>query len=186
MIAVMFMSLVERLYRLGPAEREFAPNALLFRRGDEVSVLHLVVAGEAHLVRHRADGGTLVLQRALPNMILAEASVFAERYHCDCVAVKPTRTVSVARSSVRTLLAAEPEFAESFAHHLARELQATRLRAEILSLRTVAERLDAWIAWNADAVPPRGTWKMVASEIGASPEALYRELAKRREARWTG
>ena len=182
------MSLFDRLHRLDPAEREFAPGAVLFRRGDEVSVLHLVVAGEAHLVRHREDGGTLVLQRARPNTVLAEASVFSERYHCDCVAVAPTRTLAVARSAVRTLLTMDSGFAEAFAHHLAHELQATRLRAEILSLRTVRQRLDAWVAWHGDELPPRGTWATVASELGTSPEALYREIAKRRtpdSAAWT-
>ena len=177
------MSLFDRLRGLNPIEREFASGALLFRRGDEVSVLHLVVAGEAHLVRHRADGGTLVLQRARLNTVLAEASVFSERYHCDCVAVTPTRTLAVARASVRTHLVQDSGFAEAFASHLAHELQATRLRAEILSLRTVRERLDAWIAWqHGDEFPPRGTWATIANEIGTSPEALYRELARRRGA----
>ena len=180
MIAVRFMSLFERLKPLHPTAREFASGAHLFRRGDEVSVLHLVVAGEAHLVRHRVDGRTLVLQRARPNMVLAEASVFSERYHCDCVAVMPTRTFAVASSAVRTLLTVDPGFAEAWSLQLAHELQATRLRAEILSLRTVAERVDAWLAWNGGSLPPRGTWKTVASEIGTSPEALYRELARRR------
>ena len=185
MIPVRLMSLFDRLHRLDPTKREFASGALLFCRGDEVSVLHLVVAGEAHLVRYRGDGGRLVLQRAIPYSVLAEASVFSERYHCDCVAVMPTRTLVIARSAVRTLLTADPGFAESFAVHLAHELQGTRLRAEILSLRTVAERLDAWITWHGDGLPPRGTWKTVASEIGTSPEALYREIAKRRRAQST-
>jgi len=121
-----------------------------------------------------------VLQRALPNSVLAEASLFSERYHCDGVAARPTRTVSVAASAVRRLLAQDPRFAGSWAVHLSRELQATRLRAQILSLRTVRERLDAWIAWHGEGPPPNGTWKAVASELGTSPEALYRELARRR------
>ena len=146
-------------------------------------VLHLVVAGQAHLVRHRADGRTLVLQRARPNTVLAEASVFSERYHCDCMAVMPTRTLAVARAAVRTHLTQDSGFAEAFASHLAHELQATRLRAEVLSLRTVRERLDAWLAWHGDELPSRGNWITVANEIGTSPEALYRELARRRRSR---
>ena len=76
--------------------------------------------------------------------------------------------------------AEDPGFAESWAVHLSRELHATRLRAEVLSLRTVRERLDAWIAWNGESLPTKSTWKTVANEIGTSPEALYRELARRR------
>ena len=184
MIAVRSMFLFERLHGLSPTEREFTPGAHLFRRGDEVSVLHLVVAGEAHLVRHRSDGGRLVLQRALPNTVLAEASLFSERYHCDCVAVMPTRTLAFPRPAVRLLLGADPGFAESFPLHLAQELQAMRFRAEILSLRTVRERLDAWLAWHGDDLPARGTWTTIASEIGTSPEVLYRELARRRRAQF--
>ena len=147
---------------------------------DEVSLLHLVEDGEAHLVRHRADGGALVLQRALANTVLAEASVFSARYHCDGVAVRPTRTLAIVASAVRRLFAENPGFAGSWAVHLSRELHATRLRAEILSLRTIRERLDAWLAWHGEGLPANGTWKTVANEIGTSPEALYRELAKRR------
>ena len=180
MIAIMSMSLFDRLNQLSRAEREFDAGAFLFRRGNEVSVLNLVLDGEAHLVRHRADGGRLVLQRAVAKTVLAEASVFSERYHCDCVAVVHTRTRAVARTAVMALLAEDSVFAESWAHHLSHELQETRLRAEILTLRTVRERLDAWMAWNGDGLPRRGTWNAIASEIGASPEALYRELARRR------
>ena len=75
--------LFDRLLERSPTEREFDAGALLFRRGDKVSVLHLVLDGEAHLVRHRTDGGMLVLQRAAPKTVLAEASVFSERYYCD-------------------------------------------------------------------------------------------------------
>ena len=174
------MSLFDRLDQLSRTERRFDAGTLIFRRGDDVSVLHLVLDGEAHLVRHRADGGRLVLQRAVPKTVLAEASVFSERYHCDCVAVVHTRTRAVASAAVRALLKEDSMFAETWAHHLSHELQTTRLRAEILTLRTVRERLDAWMAWNGDGLPRRGTWNAVASEIGTSPEALYRELARRR------
>ena len=174
------MSVLERLRELASSERTFEAGGRLFRVGDEVSVLHLVEHGEAHLVRHRADGGALVLQRAIADTVLAEASVFSVRYRCDGVAVSPTRTLAIVASAVRRLLAEDPGFAESWAVHLSRELHATRLRAEILSLRTVRERLDAWIAWNGEGHPAKGTWKTVANEIGTSPEALYRELARRR------
>jgi hypothetical protein len=58
--------------------------------------------------------------------------------------------------------------------------QGARLRSEVLSLRTVAERLAAWTAWNGGKIPKKGEWKLVANQIGVSPEALSRELAKNR------
>ena len=78
------------------------------------------------------------------------------------------------------MLAKSPEFSNVWSNYLAQELQRSRLRSEILSLKTVAGRLDAWIAWNGRDAPEKGEWKLLASEIGVSPEALYREIAKRR------
>jgi CRP-like cAMP-binding protein len=121
-----------------------------------------------------------VLQRARANSVLAEASLFSERYHCDALAVAPTRTLAIGKAAMRAAIESDPRFAAGWAAYLAREVQKTRLRAEILSLRTVAERLDAWIAANDGRPPVKGEWKTVASEIGTSAEALYREAARRR------
>jgi len=176
----MSKTLIERLHGLPASQRQYPAGKRIFRQGDKVLVVHQILDGNAHLVRHHADGSALVLQRAGSQAILAEASVFAERYHCDAVAVAPTRTRAIDKSALRKAFTQDPDLAEAWAAHLAREVQATRLRAEILSLKTVAQRLDAWIAANDGRFPAKGDWKTVAAEIGTSPEALYREIAKRR------
>ena len=63
--------------------------------------------------------------------------------------------------------------------HLAHEVQALRFKAEVLSMKTVTERLDAWISWKGENSLKKGELKNVANEIGVSPEALYREMGKR-------
>lgn len=142
--------------------------------------LHRIIDGSAQLVRHQSNGAVLVLQRAGPASILAEASMFSERYHCDAVAVAATRTGAIAKPVLRAALARDLDLAEAWAAYLAREVQATRMRAEILSLRTVAEQLDTWIATRGE-LPVKGEWRSLAADIGISPEALYRELARRRD-----
>ena len=133
-----------------------------------------------HLVRLQSGGEHLILQRARSDAILAEASLFSDRYHCDAVAVMPTRTLAISKPAMRDALNGSPTLAANWAAYLAHEVQKARLRAEILSLRTVADRLDAWIAANDGRLPIKGEWKTVAAEIGTSAEALYREIAKRR------
>lgn len=172
--------LIPALRSMKGSERELAAGAYVFHTGDPVARLFVVLGGAVELVRHQPDGGKVVLQRAGRNAVLAEASVFSERYHCDAIAVSATRLLAVPVATVRERFALSPDFAESWAAHLAREVQNARMRAEILSLGTVAERLDAWLAAQGGAMPERGGWKSVAHEIGVSPEALYRELAKRR------
>ena len=159
-------------------ESEFAAGESVFRFDDPVHAVHFVRRGTIHLVRRQMDGSALILQRAQGGSVLAEASVYSARYHCDALAESNAATWAVSRKDLRRRLEENPELSEIWARHLAHEVQRARLRAEILSLKTVAARLNAWMAWN-DALPKKGERRRVAYEIGVSPEALYRELAKR-------
>ena len=142
--------------------------------------MHFVQSGLVHLKRTQTDGSVLVLQQARPGTILAEASFCSAAYHCDAVAVDGTHSLAYPAAEFRAYARSNPEFAEAWASHLAHELQAARLQAEILTLKTVASRLDAWLAWHGGVLPRKGEWRTIASEIGVSPEALYREMARRR------
>ena len=179
MIAIMSDEILDLLAPMSPRPRRYRAQAAVFRLGDEVRAVHLVRSGLIHLVRYRPDGAPLVLQRARAGAILAEASVFAARYHCDGVAITDAETLSVPRAALRQRIITDGGFAEAWARRLGREIQRARLQAEILALRTVAARLDAWLGWHG-ALPPRGEWVGLAAEIGVSPEALYREMARRR------
>lgn len=179
MIAI--MSDLDRLFDPPPGVAlAFAKGAYLFHQDDPVRVVYRLVEGAVHLRRRQAGGAFVVLQRAQAGTILAEASLFADHYHCDALAIAPTRAAAVPVAILRARLAASPAQAAAFAAHLAREVQAARLRAEILGIKTVGERLDAWLAWQQGRLPVRGGWVLLAAELGVTPEALYRELAKRR------
>ena len=158
----------------------FAAKEMVVDMEEAVSRFYLVKSGMVHLVRFQEDGGTMVLQRAGPGAILAEASVFAEGYHCAAVAVQASELQVYPIKAVRALLAENPEAALAYARHLAGEVRESRKRAEILALKTVSERLSAWLVWNRGELPPKGARHHVAEEIGVSREALYRELARRR------
>jgi hypothetical protein len=68
-----------------------------------------------------------------------------------------------------------------FVPRLALELQRARSHAEIVSLKTVSACVDAWTMLNDGAPRAKGRWRQVAAAIGVTPEALYRELARRRD-----
>lgn len=176
----MLRSIEPHLKGLRTRQKNFESGQPLFHRGDVVTDMHFVLSGSVHLVRHQSDGSALILQRPGPGSILAEASLYSSTYHCDAVAFGATRTRVYAKASLKRLLSKSPEFSDGWANYLAEQLQRSRLRSEVLSLRTVAERLDVWIAWNGDNSLEKGEWKLLASQIGVSPEALYREMAKRR------
>ncbi len=179
MITIMSTDLVGRLLKLPGRDQSVGAGRRLFRTGDPVLSLFIVVSGEVRLVRALPHGAQLTLQRADAGTPLAEASLFAERYHCDAIGGQKAVVRSIPLSRVKAALREDPALAFAFLRHLAHEVQRSRTQAEILSLKTVAERLDAWTALNGD-MPEKGHWREVAAEIDVTPEALYRELSRRR------
>jgi len=180
MIAIMPQSFFDHLQQLRHTHRSFAAGTLLFDRDDPVASVYRVESGEVHLLRRQEDGAEFILQRAQAGGLLAEASITSRAYHCGAVVVQPSELAVFSRNEVRTLIAENQDVAAAFSTHLAREVREARMRAEILSLKRVSERLDAWLIWNDNQLIDKGKWRLIAGEIGVSPEALYRELARRR------
>ncbi|HRK18918.1 MAG TPA: Crp/Fnr family transcriptional regulator [Hyphomicrobiaceae bacterium] len=154
-------------------------DQVLFATNDRVVTMFLVVTGAIVLQRHTSSGTAMTLQRATPGTIIAEASAYARHYHCDAVATTESRVRAIPVETFRKTVSRDPALSEIWSAYLARSVQSARLRSEIRTLRTVSERLDAWLG-AAGNLPARGTWQHLAAELGVTREALYRELARRR------
>ena len=138
-----------------------------------------VLKGSVELIRFQQDGNAVVLQRAGPAEIVAEASLFSDSYHCDAQAGGDTRVFVVPRTELRQRLRSDGDLGELWIRHLSRQLQQARMQCETLSLHGVSARLDLWLDRNR-VLPAKGEWTSLARELGISREALYREIAKRR------
>jgi CRP-like cAMP-binding protein len=138
-----------------------------------------VEEGCVELVRHTRSGTRLVLSRVRPGNVLAEASAYAEVYHCDGVSLARSRVKRVSTTEFQQKLASNANLQYVWAKALAHELQAARTNAEVRTLRTVAEKVDVWLESNK-SLPPKGELQVLAQVLGVTREALYRELAKRR------
>ena len=66
MIAIMSQAVIDRLSKLAHRTQELAAGDVMFRAGDPVRSLFLVVAGGLRLVRSLPHGTQLILQRAGP------------------------------------------------------------------------------------------------------------------------
>lgn len=175
MIEIMLDYLRSLLHSL----RTYRKGQYLFHQCDSVDAMFLVENGEALMLRRHRDGSLVVLQRAATGAVLAEASLFSSVYHCDAIANTRIVVRLIPRIKMKELFETNVALASNWASYLADEVRNARLRAEILSLKTVSERLNAWIA-NAGCHPTKGRWKATAQEIGISAEALYREIASRK------
>ncbi len=181
MITIMPITPLQLLDGLPHITLDCQDGETLFMTGEPVRWLFVVADGEVRLIRRHPNGHTLTLHRARAGDMVAEASVFADHYHCEATVIAPTRLLRLDRNIFRQHLARTPESGLAWAECLAHGLRQARARAEILSLKTVRERLDAWSTLTQTDNGETLSWKAVAEELGVSPEALYRELARRRQ-----
>lgn len=156
-----------------------AGGETLFRSGDGCLDMFLVREGSIDLIRYSETGHRMRLHTAGAGQIIAEASAYSTRYHCDGITREPVRLQALPIAQFLSRLAGAPDLAQAWAAQLAHGLQRARLLSEIRTLRTVAERLDTWLA-SGSTVPPKGRVQGLAETLGVSREALYREMAKRR------
>ncbi|WP_421880404.1 Crp/Fnr family transcriptional regulator [Pacificispira sp.] len=182
MIAIMLGAL-QKIFLSDDGVRHAAPGGTaVFHRGDPVDRVFWVESGLVELVRFQENGDPLILQSAGDGSLLAEASLYSDVYHCDAIVRQSAAVLSVSKITLRHRLEVDRTLAASWCAYLAKEVQHGRSRAEILSRKTVSKRLDGWLTLTGRSLPPKGEWRSVADQIAVSPEALYRELAKRRAA----
>lgn len=161
--------------------RETKTGETLFRLRARPRNIYYVTTGEVQLLRRASNGGEIILQRSRGGFI-AEASLDANRYHCDGVASVAGAVLCFPIPKFTATLAEDPKFHKAWSVHLAKEVRRLRAQCERLNLNAAAERvihyletegLDGSIILNQS----RKAW---AAELGLTHEALYRTLRRLR------
>ena len=150
----------------------FAGEAL-FRQGDRVRGPWFVHVGELALERHEPGGRRLLLHRARAGSVIAEASLFADRYHCDAVARRDAEVTLLAREPLLERFGTDSAFARALTESFAREIQRLRRQVELVGIPGAEARvLEAVRDGLLDGTDVRG----LADLIGLSAEATSRAL----------
>ena len=179
-MAAEFLAIVART--CSGHDATFDAGQTIFRQGDPVRWLNLVSAGRIRLSRVLARGSEIALATATAGDILAEASVYSPRYHCDAIAETRSSVTRYAMRAVQDVLQAEPLAAKMYGAHLAAQLMDLRAMAEIRAIRRADSRLFAWLQMRATGAPPvfdgEGAWPSIARQLGLAGESVYRALAE--------
>jgi CRP-like cAMP-binding protein len=161
--------------------KQFAVDSgeTLFRVGDPVHHVYLVISGEARLIRLDRNGGQIILQRSRGGFI-AEASLDIRSYHCDAVAAEPSTLLLFPVVAFRAALEEDASFRRGWQSLLAREVRKLRAQCERLSLHNAADRITHYIESEGTngVVELNQSRKSWAAELGLTHEALYRALRR--------
>lgn len=172
-------ALGDRLAELGRA-RELRRGEVLFNQEDPAEAIFWISRGRLRLERHLAGGRVVTLSVARAPSLLAEASLFSRRYHCRAVAETAATITTVPGAVVLELLDGDGGFARSLVHVLAGEVRWLRQLLELRNVRPASERLLGYLALRQDRGEPPDDRPLaaLATELGLTPEALYRILAR--------
>ena len=165
----------------GSVVRVLEACELLFQQGDRTAAIYKVESGRLRLIRRTVDDHLVILHTARRGEFFAEASLFAETYHCDAVAAIPSRIRVYPKTTVMAALRADPDLAQAFMARLALQLQELRALMELRDIRLARERVLQYLRWRAieqgRSIEVEGQLQDIAAEIGITREALYRTLA---------
>ncbi|HYG88658.1 MAG TPA: Crp/Fnr family transcriptional regulator [Azospirillum sp.] len=161
--------------------RRLEAGEALFRQGDPTTAIYVVDSGRVRLVRWLEDGASVALHVAKAGETCAEAALWADVYHCDCIAEVPSAITAVPKPDLLAALEADPQSALSLTRALAVQVRDLRTQVELRNIRSAPERILAWLRLRAAGDPPGVTldrpWTEIAAEIGLTHEAIYRALA---------
>lgn len=167
---------------LRPTTRELAAGETLFATGDATRGFFAVRRGQIRLARFSASGRETVLFVAGPGERFAEASLFAETYHCDAQAVTESSVTCFPKTEALALLQTDVAARLDLTADLARQVMELRSALTLRDIRSARERVLAHLVAQAGAegrtVAIKGLLKDVAATIGLAPEVLYRTLAQ--------
>lgn len=159
---------------------ELAKGDLVFRYGDPVRYLMLVLEGEVKAVRHMPDGAECVMVRAKAGDLFAESSLADSQYRCDGIAVGPVRLARVPMEVMRLALGGEGSLTYNLCLVMARQARKQCSRQERLRLKRARDRVlhylvceggpEGVVNWTANLAE-------FAAELGLERETLYRALA---------
>ncbi|MDA8021191.1 MAG: Crp/Fnr family transcriptional regulator [Thermoanaerobaculia bacterium] len=163
------------------ASRTFERGQFVFRRGDAAGTVYRIETGRLRLERHLADGAAVTLAVLGPGDLVAEAALFSDVYHCDARAEIGSRLLAYPKSEVLAGLEREPEALLKWSRHLASQVRRLRALLELRSIKRADDRVLSYLelqealgeTWNGDRPS-----SAIAAEIGLTPEALYRTLAR--------
>lgn len=156
--------------------RTFAKGERIFACGDRPASLIWVLSGELQLVRHTSQGERVVLQRCTRG-VLAEASLYSDRYHCDGEAAMESRAWEQPLTDFHAAMA-DKGFGRAYTMWLSQTIRALRSQCERLSLPRSEDRVLHYLREYGRFDLDGCTLKTWAAALGITHEHLYRTLAR--------
>jgi len=156
-----------------------AKGDYLFRQGDPVTCFYRLQSGRVQLRRDTVEGGCALIHVALSGETVAEASLFADRYHCSAIASARSAVMAYNKPALLSHLETHPAAMKTMLQIFARQVRNLRAINEIKNIHGAKARILAYLhhAMNAQReVALTMSLKDLAYKLGMAHETFYRAL----------
>ncbi len=150
----------------------FSKGQHVFRQGDATKGIFFIVTGGARMVRVTESGNTVTIHNAHAGDIFAEASIYADHYHCDAICSAPSEVLRVSKQAILLRQREDAAFSEGITKRLAQQVQDYRQLLALHAVKSAEERV--FLAVSLGRLT--GSVTQLASQIGLTKEACYRAL----------
>ncbi len=156
---------------------------VLFHEREPAQAIFAVAVGRFRLVRYTSEGQLVTFQVVRAGESFCESALFLDSYNCNAVAEVPSQAIAYPKQILLSVLRERPDFAINFMERFERKSQWLKSLIELRSIRSARERVLQYLLTLArhsatTSLTFDRPLKNVASELGLSPEVLYRTLAQ--------
>jgi CRP-like cAMP-binding protein len=150
----------------------------LFLQNTIVENIYFVKSGRIKLIRDTEEGSSVVVHIAYAQESFAEASLFADKYHCYGVADCTTEVICFTKKEALNLLKNDVNVMMDFTKMLTTQIRDLRQLSEIKSIHNANNRVMAYLTHEADncQLSVDCSLKDMAQKIGLAHETFYRTL----------
>lgn len=175
-----FLESLPRVLRDAAQFFEYDKGAAIFRQGDPVWAMFVVLRGQVRLCRFGRDGEEIVLRCARRGDLFGEVALDSASYQGNAIVFEPTHLQAYPVQLFRDLLDHDAVFARQWRMLLSWQLRRARARIERLGLKRACERVRHYLltegSGSAGELELAGPLKEFARELGLAHETLYRTL----------
>jgi CRP-like cAMP-binding protein len=172
---------LEALFERMPI-RALARGEPLFRQGDPVTAIFLIVRGRLRMIRHLASGDPVTIHTGRAGELFAEGALFSDVYQCDAVAAEPARVRACSKAELLAVVSSSPATVLALLERVVHLLHHARAMLELRNVRSAEERVLQHLRLS---LPRIGSGNIVvfdrpllevAADLGLTHEAYYRAL----------
>ncbi|RUA06344.1 MAG: hypothetical protein DSY43_02290 [Gammaproteobacteria bacterium] len=151
----------------------------LFHQNSEADRLFFLDKGRIKLIRETIDGQPLIIHIAYTQETFAEASLFANEYHCHAICDNTCSILIFEKSAVLRYLSADPEATFNLLKTYTQQVRSLRLLNEIKSINSAYGRIITFLKSESNSSAEfhfSYSLKDMAQKLGLAHETFYRTL----------